>query len=266
MMIYKQAFSLGMQKAMRYRVNFWMDMVSFIFPLCIQYFMWTSVYHSSANKIIFGYTLGQMLLYAVFAAITSRLVSISFVGEVNNEIKQGGFAKYLVRPVRFLPYQGACFLGEKIMNLIFATLLMVLIGVVFALRYSVQFTALQFVLYYASLILAMVLNYLIYICFCAAGFWLKDGSGAVFIMTLVGNIVSGGIFPIDIFSRKIQFCLKILPFSYTTYFPVSIINGNVNRQGMLTGFGMQVIWIGIMCLITTAVWAKGVKNYTAVGG
>lgn len=152
------------------------------------------------------------------------------------------------------------------MNLIFATLLMVIISAVFMAGYSVDFTVAGFLLYYLALLMAIVLNYLLYICFCSAGFWLKDGSGAVFIMTLVGNIVSGGIFPIDIFSSQIQFILKVLPFSYTTYFPVSIIDGNLNAQEIMTGFGMQAVWIIIMCGVTTAVWAKGVKNYTAVGG
>ncbi|SES64161.1 ABC transporter permease [[Clostridium] polysaccharolyticum] len=266
MMVYKQAFSLGMQKAMRYRANFWMDLLSFVFPLCIQYFMWTGIYGSSRNQVIYGYTLGQMLVYAVYAAITSRLVSVSFVGEVNNDIKQGGFAKYLVRPVNYLPYQGACFLGEKIMNLIFATLLMIGISIFFILHYGVQFTLATFLFYYFSLILAMILNYFIYICFCSAGFWMKDGSGAIFIMTLVGNIVSGGIFPIDIFSKNIQTVLRMLPFTYTTYFPVSIIDGNLDQSGIIRGFALQAVWIVAMCVVTDVVWKKGVKSYTAVGG
>lgn len=266
MKLYKQAFSLGLQKAMRYRVNFWLEILSFSFPLCIQFFLWTSVFASSENKIIFGYTLGQMLAYAVFAAITSKLVSVSFVGEVNMEIKQGGFAKYLVRPVRYIPYQGACFLGEKIMNILFATIIMILLSIIFHYVYPIELTMIGFIFYYVSLLLAIVLNYLLFICFCGAGFWMKDGSGAIFIMTLVGNIVSGGIFPLDIFSWKVQFFLKLLPFSYTTYFPASIISGNLQPAEMLRGFLLQLVWIGVMGGISSLVWRQGVKRYTAVGG
>lgn len=266
MMLYKQAFSLGLQKAMRYRANFLFGMLSFIFPLSIQYFLWNSVFASSEGKEVFGYTLGQMLAYAVFAAVTSRIISTGFVSEVNMEIKQGGFAKYLVRPMHYLPYEGACVLGEKIMNIIFSSILILIVGGLIQKYYPGTVSVMGFVLYFFSMVLAIILNYVLYVCFCGVGFWMRDGSGAVFIMTFVGNIVSGGIFPLDIFGHNVQMVLRALPFCYTTYFPVSLINGTVSGAEIGKGFGLQIFWIVFMSFFTNIVWSRGVKKYTAVGG
>ncbi len=266
MMLYKQAFSLGLQKAMRYRANFFFGMLSFVFPLSIQYFLWTSVFASSDGKKVFGYTLGQMLAYAVFAAVTSRIVSTGFVSEVNMEIKQGGFAKYLVRPMHYLPYEGACVLGEKIMNIFFSSILILIISALLQCYYPGTISGTGLVLYFLSMILAILLNYVLYVCFCGAAFWMRDGSGAVFIMTFVGNIVSGGIFPLDIFSRNVQMVLRSLPFCYTTYFPVSLMNGTISGIEIGKGFLGQVFWIVVMSVLTNIVWSRGTKKYTAVGG
>ncbi len=266
MNIYKQAFSLGLQKAMRYRVNFYVGMISIIFPMCIQYFLWTSIFSSGSQGMHFGYTLPQMLSYAAFAVITSRTIFGGFIYEVNFEIKSGGMAKYLVRPMRYMPYQISCYLGEKFVSILLSSVLIVVVSVVFNTRWPNTITLQNVLLYFLVLVFAIVLNFVLYFSICGAGFWMRDASGAIFIITVVGNIISGGVFPLDIFSGRIQFILKLFPFSYTNYFPVSVLCGRTVGSDIYLGMMVQLSWILIVLSIQQIVWKQGVKRYTAVGG
>lgn len=266
MSLYRQAFNLGMQRAMRYRANFFMGFFSFIFPLLIQYFLWISVFRSSSDDIVLGYSLPQILSYSVFAVITGRIVASNFIFEVNDEIKQGGLSKYLVKPMRYLPYRACCFLGEKVVAIILSLgiVLFVSFGVNFLWRGTIDYF--NIVYYVISLCLSIILNFLMFYSICGMGFWTRDASGAVFIITVVGNLLSGGVFPIDIFSEEIQSVLKILPFSYTNFFPVSILCGRTEYHDIVQGMMFQIIWIVILYLVSEIVWGIGLKKYVSVGG
>ena len=266
MNIYKQAFSLGLQKAMRYRVNFYFGMISMVFPMCIQYFLWTSIFSSGEQETHFGYTLPQMLSYAAFAVITSRIIFGGFIYEVNSEIKSGGLAKYLVRPMRYMPYQAVCYLGEKCVSILLGSVLIVVVSILFNTGWSHTITIPNILLYFLVLVFAVILNFVIYFSICGAGFWMRDATGAIFITTVVSNIISGGVFPLDIFSEKLQLILKLFPFSYTNYFPVSVLCGRISGNDIYVGIMLQLSWILIVVLLQQIVWKQGVKRYTAVGG
>jgi len=266
MKLYRQAFNLGIQKAMKYRANFYIGFLGFIFPLLIQYFLWTSVFQSSSDSIVLNYTLPQMLAYSVFAVITGRIISSSFIYEVNDEIKQGGMAKYLVRPMRYLPYRGCCFVGEKIVVMFLSLVIVLLFTLFINYTWSGTIQLIHIPYYVVSLLLAIVLNFLLFYCICGLGFWTRDASGAVFIVTVVGNLLSGGVFPLDIFSENVQKVLKFLPFSYTNYFPVSILCGRTSLYEMMQGMGLQCVWIVIMFFASVMVWKSGLEKYVSVGG
>lgn len=266
MNIYKQAFSLGLQTEMRYRADFFLGMIGMLFPLCIQYFLWTSIFNSGSGTVHFGYTLPGMLSYAAFAVMTSHIVASGFVYGVNNEIKSGGMAKYLVRPMRYMPYEISCFLGGRCVSLVLSSILIISTSIIFNTIWHNTVSFQNVLLYFLIITLSIVLNFVIYFAIAGVGFWMRDASGAIFIITVVGNIISGGIFPLDIFSGNIQFILKLFPFAYTNYFPVSVLCGRTVGSDIYRGVILQLGWILILLFLQQMVWKRGLKRYTAVGG
>lgn len=119
-------------------------------------------------------------------------------------------------------------------------------------------------LFLIALILAMILNFILLYCMGCAGFWMVDAGASIFM--LVSNIVSGGIFPLDIFGTSVQTVLRILPFGYTNYFCSSIICNRLNEEEILQGFFLQIFWIVVCYFIYRILWKKGLKRYVAVGG
>lgn len=265
-MIYRQVYKLGFKKAFEYRVNFYMGLISTVFPLTIQYFLWSGLFANSENGIVFGYTFIQMLSYSVFAALVTKIISTSFVYEVNMDIKEGGLAKYLVKPISYFKYNFMSYLGEKSGIIVSASILVIAIWGAVSMQGTGDFSLYQLSLFFITLSLGIVLNFIIFYSICSMSFWMIDASGAIFITTLIGTIVSGGIFPLDIFSPKIQSILHILPFPYTSYFPVSILCGRIDGQGIVEGFALQIFWILVCSMMSKMLWKFGTKKYVAIGG
>lgn len=266
MQMYSQVYKLGLKKAMEYRANFYMGLVSVVFPLTIQFFLWSGLFSTSETGIVFGYTFIQMLLYSVFAALVTKIIETDFVYEITIDIKEGGLAKYLVRPISYFRYNLMGYLGEKTGTIASASILIILIWGIGNIFYNGTIKPEQMLFFVMALIMGLVLNFIIFYAISSMGFWMIDASGAIFITTLIGTIVSGGIFPLDIFSDKIQFILHLLPFPYTSYFPVSILCGTIEGGAIVEGFILQIIWIIICGLITNILWKIGTRHYVSIGG
>jgi ABC-2 type transport system permease protein len=263
---YKQVFRLGLMKAFQYRANFYFGLTSIFFPLFIQIFLWKGMYASAAGGVLYGYTFPQMIMYACFACLLAKIISPAFAYEINEDIKNGGLAKYIVRPVNYKLYRFFEFLGEKT-SLILCSIFLLLI-IYIAGGYIVYHTInmLRFFIFLPVVCLALVLNFSIFYAVSGLGFWMRESSGVLFIISLIGNIISGGIFPLDIFPHTMQIIFRILPFSYTNYFSVSILCGTAQPVQILNGIALQLAWIAACWGLGELIWKAGMKNYSAVGG
>ena len=117
-----------------------------------------------------------------------------------------------------------------------------------------------------SLLLGILLNFFIFYCVALIGFWLTDVDKLFGTVNIVVVVISGGVFPMDIFGNAAEMMVNILPFGYTTQFPVNIINGRFGVERVLLGFTGQLIWLLLFMLISRIMWSRGLKRYVAVGG
>ena len=93
---YRCIFSMGMQKAMTYRADFFLSLISCVFPIIMQAYLWTALFKVGAADTN-GYTYEQMILYTLLAGVTSRIVSTGFELDVAKDIKNGELSRYLVK-------------------------------------------------------------------------------------------------------------------------------------------------------------------------
>lgn len=263
---YKCTFLLGLENALEYRVDFVLSLFSTIFPIIIQTFLWTCIYQSPDASIDNGYTYQQIILYSLLAGMVSKLVSTGFEYEINDDIKNGGMNKYLVKPVSYLRYRLSAFLGKKVPAAgILAIAAAAALGGAFLIL-SVRLSFVRILLFIVSLVLAVLLNFCIFFCIGMAGFWLTEISKLYGTIGIVLVVLSGGIFPLDIFGPAFSRISLILPFSYTTQFPVNIINGKLDASAMVQGFLIQAVWIGGLLILSGILWKKGLKRYVSAGG
>lgn len=263
---YLVAFSLGAQSSMEYRWNFLLGLISFVLPLTIQYFMWTGIFNNSQGDVVFGYTYSQMMVYSVQAVLVSKLLAGGVEWEVMDDIKNGGLSKFVIKPISYFKYRITCFLGQKSFNFLIIFTIICIVLLVLDLYIGLDTGINNLLIFIISILLSLFINFLIYFTLAAIAFWINEAWGVFVVLGVVVNIISGGIFPLDIFGDKIINIFKFLPFQYTVFFPVNVLNGKLSGQEIVYGLLIQIAWIGIMFVVTKILWKLGMKKYTAVGG
>jgi ABC-2 type transport system permease protein len=263
---YLKSFSLGFQSSLEYRANFIISFLSTLFPITIQYFLWTALYNNSPNGKVYGYNYSQIIAYTIFAAIVSKFVSGGFEWEVNEDIKNGGLNKFLIKPIDYYKYRIACFLGQKVSQFfIMAIILILTIAILnITLGYSVNLA--RIFIFFIVIIISIQLSFIFVYCTSMAAFWLSEAGGIFVIGSLLLNIISGGVVPLEVFGNTINHIFNFLPFKYIIYFPINILNGVIVGRQIIYGVLLQIFWIIVCKKFADMLWKQGLKRHNAVGG
>lgn len=263
---YAKAFELGFQTELEYRLNFLLSLVSAAYPVFIQYFLWTAVFLNSPSGVVYGFTYQQMMAYTFLAGLVSRIVRTGFEYEIMEDVKSGKYSKFLVQPLGYFPYRVASYFGGKLPNLaiIFAILAVVLLGLHAIWGVTVELP--RVLLFLLTIFLALVLNFLIFYAISAIAFWLIEIGFLFEGIRIVFILLSGGIFPLEVFGPGFVRVMNFLPFRYTTGYPISVLNGTITIPQVWVGMLVQLVWIAVMYLIAQLLWQVGGKRYVAVGG
>lgn len=264
MKMYKCSFLLGLESALEYRFDFFLSLISTIFPIIIQTYLWNAIYSSSTVNN--GYTYNQIILYTLIAGMVSKLVLTGFEYEINDDIRTGGLNKFIVRPIGYLQYRFCTFIGSKIPSITILMIIMTIMLICTSFILNISFSLIRILLFIISLIGAIILNFIIYFCISMLGFWFTEISKLFGTVNILLVIISGGVFPLDIFGDVITIITNILPFKYTTQFTVDIINGKLLSNEIAIGLIFQLSWILIFFGLSILMWKKGLKKYVAVGG
>jgi ABC-2 type transport system permease protein len=277
---YLGSFSMGLRGALEYRANFFVSLLGAVSPVVIQVALWTCLYApvpsgtshaeaSSGGDTLFGFTYAQMLGYVVISNIVSRLVRTSFEYDLNSDIRNGGLDRFLVKPIDYLGFRMAQFMGGKSAEAVF-------MGFFLAASVAVLSAATGFgpggaagvaaVLgFAAALVLAFVLNFLVFWCVGLLGFWLTEIGFLFEAVRIVIITASGGIFPLSVFGPGGEAVLRALPFRFTIQFPTEVLCGRVAGAGLAQGLCLAALWVAALYCLSRALWAIGLRRFVAVG-
>ncbi|GAK53311.1 hypothetical protein U14_04576 [Candidatus Moduliflexus flocculans] len=263
---YAKTFEMGFQNALEYRMNFLLSLISAAFPVFIQSYLWAAIYRNSAESALYGYTFRQMMVYTFLAGLVGRIVRSGFEYEIMNDIKNGKFSKFLVQPVGYFPYQLSSFLGQKLPGLamILGILAIVLVGLIVYLDVSLEFA--RILAFLATLFFAVILNFIIFYCVSSLAFWIVEIGFLFEGIRIVTVLLSGGIFPLEVFGERALWWLNLLPFKYTVSYPINVLNGRLAAGEFAQGMLLQLFWIVVMYMLAKWLWHEGGRRYVAVGG
>jgi len=256
---------VGIQSALEYRMDTFLLLISCFFPILIQIFMWTALFEASEQTVLFNYTYSQMLLYVILATIISKIISADYCSVVAEDIKSGELSKYLIKPVNYFSYIACKFMGDKIINISVLIFISVIVLTIFILLHDFIITISALFLFVVATFMAMVLKFMISYLISCISFWFTESDGILLAMNVVGLVISGAYFPLDIFGPEVVSVLRILPFYYTIYFSVNIFTGVLSISDIMFGLLLQLTWIIILRLCIMRIWSKGLRLYIAVG-
>jgi ABC-2 type transport system permease protein len=263
---YTTTVKLGIQEAMEYRVDFFFSLINGCFTVFVQFFMWTAIYGGKDEAILYGFTYAQMIVYIIMAGILWTLTSTGFEYEVADDIREGTLSRFLVQPISYFPYRTVLFLGRKILAFAVITLVSAVVLATLHFTLGAEFAATDIFMTFLVVPLSLLLNCVMYFCISTSAFWLTRAWGVFQGMHVVSSVLSGGIFPLDVFGPAAMEVFKFLPFKYVIYFPLNIICGKASGEDIFFGLLMQFTWIIIFYGFSRILWKMGMKRYIAAGG
>lgn len=263
---YVKAFELGFQTALEYRINFLISLVSAAYPIIIQSFLWTAIFQNASDSSVYGYTYRQMMAYTFLAGLTARIVRTGFEYEIMDDVKSGKFSKFLVQPLGYFPYRLCSFFGQKMPGLVMILGIMVIVVIGLNAFWGVSLEFTRILVFLVTLALAVSLNFLIFYCISSVAFWIVEIGFLFEGIRIVTVLLSGGIFPLEVFGARFVQVTNLLPFKYTVNYPINVLNGKTSTSGTLEGMLIQLIWIAACLGIANLLWRFGSRRYVAVGG
>jgi ABC-2 type transport system permease protein len=263
---YYKAFELGFQFALEYRINFLISLISAAYPIFIQSFLWAAIFQSSDQPLVYGFTFRQMIAYTFMAGLVARLVRTGFEYEIMDDVKTGKYSRFLVQPLGYFPYRVCSFFGQKLPGQVMIMAILALVMLLLVSFWGVSFEAWRILAFLAAIVLATALNFLIFYCISAMSFWIVEIGFLFEGIRIVTVLLSGGIFPLQVFGETFNQISNWLPFKYTVNYPINVLNGMISPAGVLQGMFMQVLWIVICLGLANILWRVGSRRYVAVGG
>jgi ABC-2 type transport system permease protein len=106
----------------------------------------------------------------------------------------------------------------------------------------------------------------IFYCFSAIAFWIVEIGFLFEGIRIVTILLSGGIFPVEVFGERALRVINLLPFKYTVSYPINVLNGRLTLAEAGSGLLIQGVWILISLLVARMLWQVGNKRYVAIGG
>jgi ABC-2 type transport system permease protein len=266
---YLGSFSLGLRGALEYRANFFISLFGAVAPVIVQTALWTCLYVPGAGSgeslRLFGFTYAQMLGYVVVANIVSRLVRTGFEYELNDDIRSGGLDRYLVKPIDYFGFRMAQFAGAKAAETVFVGAALAVALVVLSAATGFAAGPAAVLGFLAALVLAFVLNFLIFWCVGLAGFWLTEIGFFFEAARIVIITASGGIFPLSVFGPGPEAVLRALPFRFTIQFPTEALTGSVAGPELAAGLALAALWALALLALCRVLWSVGIRRFVAVG-
>lgn len=263
---YLRSVLIGIQISMEYRANYFLWILSSIFPFTVQFFIWTSVFENSGYEIVYGYTYSQMIAYCVFSILVSRLIGTGFERDVLEDIKNGGLNKFIVKPINYIVHNTCSFLGKKLTHILVAVIVGIAASIMLNCFLGFEIYFKQVLLFIPAFILGFILNFMISYAMSNIAFWVSEAWGIFSASRILFSILAGGFFPLEIFGVSLNKVFAYLPFKYTVYFCVGIITGRIPAADISSGLMIQLVWGIILALSASLTWNMGLKKYIAAGG
>lgn len=263
MKMYIETAKVLFKSQLAYRFDTLLSMVFTVSKIILAYVLWGAIFES--RELVAGFTFHSMISYYIISSFFSQLDQSSGTGrQISDEIRDGLFSKYMVRPINIFGYFSAQTAGVSAyllgFNLLAALVWVVIFRIQLAITGELALLLAALGLLLLGLIFMMQLNFYIGI---LAFKFLETG---VFMM-IKDNIlqfVTGTLIPLTIIPAPIVAVMQYFPFYYVTYLPTMLALGR-KQEEILLGVIVLVIWNLAMAVINTWTWRRLRTKYDGVG-
>jgi ABC-2 type transport system permease protein len=261
---YFKIFEINWQNIFVYRFNFVVWRTSIVFKYLSIYFFWFAVYQYQGR--VGFYSRNTMLTYIFLAGVLRNFVTVSRSSDVAVSIATGELSRHLIQPVDYFKKLFIKDCSDKAANLFFMIFEVSAIYLLLQPPILIPEQKLNLILFFASIILAVVLYFYLNLLISLFTFWYPEHHGwpLRYLFQVTNVFLAGQIIPLDLLPDSLQF-IEYLPSAYLIYFPVQIYLKKLEVFFIIKSMVLGMLWVFILQKTVRYLWNKGIKNYTAAG-
>ncbi len=265
---YLHVFAIGIQNTLVYRVNFFFRAAFGLIPLAGTLFVWRAIYADKpAGANIGAYTLSGMVSYYLLVNFVDALTAVAEDDwQIAADIKDGNISQFLLKPLDYLAYRMCLYVSGRAIYTVFAIVPVALFTFWLRADFTLPSDPMTAGIFALSVVLAGLLQFFLAYVMALLAFWVLDVSTFIFIQFAFEYLASGHLFPLDILPGWLAQLLKLTPYPYLCYFPISVYLGRATGPELWQGLAMQILWVVLGYGLARLVWSRGIKKYSAVGG
>lgn len=266
MKLYYAFLSNEFQSNLAYKTDVFLRMFGRLMGLFVQVAVWVALFHNTtvADTSMGQISLEDMITYVVISSCISIFINTEGVFRIGDRIRSGDIAVDLMKPIHLhycLLFQS---IGGNMSRILFE---LIPLFVVTLLMFPIQFpSAAMFLVFVIALVNGFLLNFLLAYIVGLIGFWYLN---IYHLYRLLGDVIklfSGAWIPLWFFPGMLADLSLFLPFRLIFFSPISIYLGKVSMTEALLLVVQQVMWVGILSLVTWLVWRKGIGRLVIQGG
>lgn len=237
--------------------SFFLFVVMFVF---VQ--LWQGVYSAAGEGLLAGFSLQQMIWYLAVAQVVGGSLT-KVASDLDRELKEGTFTYRLLRPLSYIWFHLAYYLGERLP--LAAANGLVTMGVAAWATGAPPISATGAAAFLLTWLLGAVLNYFLVIAIGLTGLWVEDTRPYIFIYSRLLMILGGMVIPLDLFPAGVQAVVSQLPLHLIVYGPARLLV-RYDPARFVSLVLYQVGWIAVAVLVSLLIYRRGVKRLHVHGG
>ncbi len=262
LVLYRAQFKTTIASQFQYRGALAIWIIGLILQPVIYLSVWSTVARSQGGEVD-GFTAADFAAYYLVALVVSQASFTWIMWEMEYWIRQGNLSPLLVRPAHPIHQHIANNLTFKLLTMVVVVPVVVVLTIVFRPSMTISaWTALAFIL---ALVLAMALRFAVEWTIASLAFWITRVNAINQLYFVVFLFLSGFVAPLDLLPGPVRSIAEWLPFYRMLGFPVELLLGRLSPAQAMTGFAAQIAWLALALLLLNITWARGVRQYSAVG-
>ncbi len=224
--------------------------------------VWSTIARSQGGSVG-GYTPGAIAAYYIVWTLVRNMNIVFTPYGWEERLQHGQLSGELLRPIHPLHYDVAYFAGWKLVVIVLWLPLAAVLALIF--KPVLNPTWLQVLVFFAAiwgayLIRTMMLSLLGMICF-----WTTRVGAIYELFFALELVLSGRLVPMTFMPGWVQTVTNYLPFQWTFFFPIDALVGQAPASELLTGLGVQLLWIVAGLGFVNLVWHFAIRRFASVG-
>jgi ABC-2 type transport system permease protein len=260
--LYSQQFKTSLAMMLQYRASLVIWLIAHVLDPLVYLVVWTTVSRSSGGSVG-GYGAAEFAAYFIVLMLVNHVTYTWIMYEYEYRVRHGSLSFALLRPVHPIHSDLADNVSSKIVTLPLILAAAVILGLIF--RPVFHLTAWAAAAFLPAVLLAFAVRFLLEWTLALAAFWTTRVSAINQVYFIAVLFLSGQMAPLSLLPAPLRFTATILPFRWTTSFPVELLLGRVGWSDALVGLGVQAGWVALCLILLRFVWRAGVRVYSAVG-